>query len=315
MKILTDPDIAYDILEHVNGNSDELKLSGLMILDEKCAEIIATGFKGRMLRIGVFSGGIHMTPGLATQFSKFNQNLEIALDGDLTPDIAAILAKPSPHGSKPSLGLFINGKLPPESAKILIQSREGSVYGLIFSVTEGISFETAQVLNVPDRPVMLDDTGKMPYEVLQYFLHDMHPRANFTLRLTYTAPDSLMKEYWKVNRPGFCLEMPEAKVCVDTSSGEKGVDALHTHELMTKDFVRLIRPDTQRFAVHLSKSITPEAIGMLCRMNKPFTLFSIKSLSLEKLQKAIGPRKMIQSDHDMGDTNRYRPMRYRYDFE
>lgn len=315
MKILTDPDIAYDILDKVNGNSQELKLTGLMILSEECAEILTTGFKGEMLRIGTVSDGIQMTSGLATQFSKFSDSLEISLNGDLTPDIAAILAKPSSHGSKPFLGLFINGKLSPESAKILVQSREGSTYGLSFTVRDGISLETAKILNVPDRPVMLEDTVKMPPEVLQYFLHSIHPRANFTLRLAYTAPKPLMEEYWKANRPGFCLEMPDAKVCVDTSSGEKGVDTLYAYSSMTKDFVRLIRPDAERFAVHLSGRITREAVDMLCRMNKPFTLFSAKPLSLEPLQKAIGSRKMIESDHDMGEANRYRPMRYRYDFE
>ena len=315
MKILTDPDIAYDILEQVNGHSDELKLSGLVMMSEECAEIIATGFMGRMLRVGISSDGIRMTPGLATQLSKFSQSLELGLEGDLTPDVAAILAKPSPRGSKPSLAFFINGKLPTESAKILMQSKEGSMYGIVLSVRDGISLETAKVLNVPDRPIIFDDTGKMPFEVLQYFLHSMHPRANFTLRLTYTAPDALMQEYWKVNRPGFCLEMPDARVCVDTSSEEKGIYTLYTRTRMTKEYVRFIRPDTRQFAVHLSNSITPEAVSALCGMNKPFTLFSEKKLSLEKLQTAIGSRKIIDSDHDMGETSRYTPMRYRYDFE
>lgn len=315
MKILTDPDIAYDILEQVNGHTDELKLSGLMIVSEECAEIIATGFKGRMLRIGILSGGIHMTPGLATQFSKFSQSLEVTLDGDLTPDVATILAKPSSHGSKPLLGLFIYGKLPTESARILVQSHEGATYGIRFDVVEGISLETAKVLNVPDRPVILDVSRKMPDEVLQYFLHHMDPRANFTLRFASMAPESLVSEYWKANRPGFCLEMPQAKVCNDNSSGEKGVYTLYAHNRMESNIVRLIRPDTERFAVHLSRSIAPEAFRALCRMNKPFTLFSAKYLSPEKLQAASGSRKLIESDHDMGETNRYIPMRYRYDFE
>lgn len=315
MKILTDPDIAYDILDKVNGNSEELKLTGLVLLSEECAEIISTGFKGTMLRISIHSSGMRMTPGLAMQLSRFDKNLELGIDGDLTSDIATILAKPSPHGSKPYLGLFIKGKLPTESAKILMQSREGAMHGILFNVAEGISLETAKILNVPDRPVMLDDTGKMPYEVLQYFLHNMHPRGNFTLRLEYMAPEFLMKEYWKVNRPGFCLDMPDAKVCVDASSGEKGIDTLYAYKLMTKDFVRLIRPDSRQFAIHLSKSITPEAVKKLCDMNKPFTLFSAKSLSLDKLSKATGSRKLIESDHDMGESNRYSPMRYRYDFE
>ncbi len=315
MKILTDPDIAYDILNKVNGNSEELNLTGLVLLNEECAEILATGFKGTMLRIGISSSGIHLTQGLATLLSKFDKNLELALDSDLSPDIATILAKPSPHGAKPYLGLFINGKLPPESAKILMQSREGNMYGILFSVTEGISLETAKILNVPDRPVMLDDTGKMPFEVIKYFLHNMHPRANFTLRLTYVAPDVLMKEYWKVNCPGFCLEMPGAKVCGATSSGEKEIDTLYARRPMTRDLIRLIRPDSRQFAIHLFESITPEAVSKLCSMNRPFTLFSAKSIPLDNLQKAAGSRKLIESDHNMGEGNRYLPMRYRYDFE